>query len=124
LIWSYFGQFSNISWTWESTRKYGACSSPQWVLYIGINLYTSNCGHHDIAAVTGSKDHLPLWAHLRPSTCHLIEQSAYLNKWRLLPWRKLFFEIAPGYEEWLETYGSEKLLANQMTKELRSELRD
>jgi hypothetical protein len=50
------------------------------VLYIGIHLYTSNSGHHDLRAFTGFP--LPFWAHLRASTSHLIQQSSYLNEWR------------------------------------------
>lgn len=54
---------------------------PGGVLYIGIHLYTSNSGPHDLRAFTGFP--LPFWAHLRASTSHSIQPSSYLNEWRL-----------------------------------------
>jgi len=89
---------------------------PGGVLYIGIHLYTSNSGHHDLRAFTGFP--LPFWAHLRASTSHLIQPSSYLNEWRLSQWRSLFEQEAKGYEEFLESYGSEQYL----TSDIRSEL--
>ncbi|MCC3526539.1 MAG: class I SAM-dependent methyltransferase [Microcoleus sp. PH2017_22_RUC_O_B] len=89
---------------------------PGGVLYIGIHLYTSNSGHHDLRAFTGFP--LPLWAHLRASTSDSIEPSSYLNEWRLSQWRSLFEQEAKGFEEFLESYGSEQ----DLTLDIRGEL--
>lgn len=97
---------------------------PGGLFYISLHLYTSNSGHHDIRAFTGKEDALPLWAHLRPSTSHLIEPSSYLNGWRLSQWRELLTAKAPGFTEYLESYEHKQKYGSQMTPELRKELSD
>ncbi|WP_293127416.1 class I SAM-dependent methyltransferase [Microcoleus sp. bin38.metabat.b11b12b14.051] len=91
---------------------------PGGVLYIGIHLYTSNSGHHDLRAFTGFP--LPFWGHLRESTRDSIQPNSYLNEWRLSQWRSLFKREAQGFEEFLESYGSEQ----DLTSDIRSELSD
>jgi SAM-dependent methyltransferase len=93
---------------------------PGGVLFISIHLYTANNGHHDIRAFTGQEDLLPPWGHLRPATQNLLKPSSYLNRWRLDHWRDLFSQLAPGYNEHLETQNSK--YASLMTEELRQEL--
>lgn len=101
------------------------CSlKPGGILYISVHLYTSNNGHHDIRAFTGGEDDLPRWPHLRPSTSYLIEPSSYLNQWRLTQWRRLFSEMAPGYEEFLEANGNRERFGPGMTEYLRQELKE
>ena len=97
---------------------------PGGIFYISLHLYTSNNGHHDIRAFTGGEDELPLWSHLRPSTSYLIEPSSYLNNWRLAQWRRLFSEVAPEYNEFLETYDCKEKYNSRLTESLRRELRD
>ena len=94
---------------------------PGGVFYIGVHLYTSNTGHHDIRAFTGKRDVLPAWAHLRESTRHLVTPSAYLNHWRLDQWRDLLREHAPGHVEFIESYNAENL-RKELTEEVRMEL--
>jgi SAM-dependent methyltransferase len=94
---------------------------PGGVFYVGIHLYTSNSGHHDIRAFTGDEASLPLWGHLRPTVEHLIHPSAYLNKLLLADWRRVFAERAPGCQEFLEDYGADRL-RSVMTPALREEL--
>lgn len=94
---------------------------PGGVLYVGIHLYTSISGHHDLRAFTGDGHQLPPWPHLRPSTRHLVRPSAYLNEWWLARWRALFASMTPGADEFLERYGEEELV-RRLTPELRSEL--
>ncbi|MCU0567674.1 MAG: class I SAM-dependent methyltransferase [Oculatellaceae cyanobacterium Prado106] len=91
---------------------------PGGAFLIGIHLYTSNSGHHDIRAFTDGD--CPPWGHLRSSTCHLIQPSSYLNQWRLREWRSLFTQAAPGHQEFLEFYGS----VEQLTPDLRAELEE
>lgn len=97
--------------------------APGGALYIGIQLWTGNIGHHDIRAYTGSEDQLPLWGHLRPSTAHLVESSAWLNRLRLRDWREAFGAHCPGFSEYQERFGEQELRA-KMTPELREELAD
>ena len=77
----FLGQLSSIWASLKLLYKMRIRSlQPGGVLYIGIHLYTSNSGHHDLRAFTGFP--LPFWAHLRASTSHLIQPSSYLNEWR------------------------------------------
>jgi hypothetical protein len=76
--WSTFEHFSEPKIALQNAIR---SLRPVRVLYIGIHLYTSNSGHHDLRAFTGFP--LPFWAHLRASTSHLILPSSYLNEWRL-----------------------------------------
>lgn len=94
---------------------------PGGVLCVGVHLFTSNNGHHDIRAFTGATSALPPWAHLRPATRHLVQPSSVLNGWRLRQWRETFARLTPGYVEFQERYGEEKLRA-RLTPELRAEL--
>lgn len=88
---------------------------------LGVHLFTSNTGHHDIRAFTGAARELPLWAHLRASTFRLVEPSAVLNEWRLDDWRQLLRAKAPGFVEYREAYGEERLRQG-LTPALRAEL--
>lgn len=97
--------------------------APGGVLYVGIQQWGSNLGHHDIRAYIGEEDQLPLWAHLRPAHQHQVEASAWLNRLRLRDWRAIFEQHCPGYTEFQERYGEEALRA-KMTPQLREELAD
>lgn len=96
---------------------------PGGVLFVGIHLYTSNTGHHDLRAFTGSEESLPLWGHLRAGERDRIHPSSYLNGWRLAQWRALFARLTPGAREFLEPDGDTPL-RRKMTPELRRELAD
>lgn len=96
--------------------------NPGGILYISLHLYTSCNGHHDIRAFTGHEDEIPPWAHLRPSKRDLVNQSSYLNEWRLHQWRKLFSEMTPGAAEYLEASYCREHFASKMTGQLRREL--
>ncbi|MCO5170841.1 MAG: class I SAM-dependent methyltransferase [Planctomycetes bacterium] len=98
-----------------------AALRPGGVLCIGIHLFTSHTGHHDIRAFTGGEDALPPWAHLRDGTRHLVRPSAVLNGWRLRQWRALFEASAPGAAELQERYGEDRL-RDALTPEVRAEL--
>lgn len=84
---------------------------PGGVLYVGIHLYTSNSGHHDIRAFTGGGGALPPWAHLRASTRHVVRPSAVLNELRLKEWRAIVRTTTPDATEFLERYGDARLQA-------------
>lgn len=96
---------------------------PGGVFYIGIHLYTSNNGHHDIRSFTGGSGSLPPWAHLRAATRGAVRPSAVLNQLRLKEWRALVKGIAPDAEEFQERYDDARLGA-LLTGPLREELAD
>lgn len=104
-----------------AVRRCAEALRPGGALYIGIHLWTSNTGHHDIRAFSGQEDAFPLWAHLRPREAHLIEPSAYLNELRLGDWRAIFGDVCPGFTEYQERYDEAGLRA-KMTPALREEL--
>lgn len=98
-----------------------AALRPGGVLCVGVHLYTSSSGHHDIRVFTGQGRALPHWAHLRPSTRDLVRPSAVLNGWRLADWRALLRDVAPGFSELQERYREDELRA-ALTPEVRAEL--
>jgi SAM-dependent methyltransferase len=97
--------------------------APGGVLYMSVQLWTCNTGHHDIRAYTGQEHELPLFAHLRPGHEHEVQPSAWLNKLRLADWRRIYDEHCPGHTEYQHRYGEEELRA-RMTPEIRAELSD
>lgn len=118
-----FAVFQSIPQVELAVRRCVEALAPGGVLYIGIQLWTGNIGHHDIRAYTGNEDQLPLWAHLRPGKTHLVEPSAWLNQLRLRDWRAIFGEHCPGFTEFQQRFGEDELRA-KMTPELREELAD
>lgn len=96
---------------------------PGGVLCVAVHLFTSNSGHHDIRAFTGSQRALPPWAHLRPATKDLVRPSSVLNGWRLRQWRDTFARLTPGFVELQDRY-DEKGLRATLTPALRDELRE
>jgi SAM-dependent methyltransferase len=94
---------------------------PGAAVFIGIHLYTSNTGHHDIRAFTGGAASLPPWGHLRAATRHLVTPSAYLNQWRLSQWRQLFASAFDEVHEFREPYDQEAALA-RLDPAVRAEL--
>ena len=121
MSWSVFEHLSDPQ---KALRNVIHALRPGGLFYISLHLYTSNSGHHDIRAFTGSEDALPLWGHLRVATRHLITPSSYLNEWRLTQWRELFFTAASGVEEVLECYEHKERYGARMTAALRQELGD
>lgn len=116
-----FAVFQTIPDPALAVRRCVEALAPGGVLYIGVQQWGSNLGHHDIRAFIEEEHLLPLWAHLRPAHAHLVEPSAWLNRLRLRDWRGIFMEHCPGYTEFQERYGEEELRA-KMTPELREEL--
>lgn len=118
-----FAVFQHIPDVRLAVRRCAEALAPGGVLYIGVQLWTGNIGHHDIRAYTGNEDQLPLWGHLRPSKAHEVEPSAWLNELRLRDWRAVFAEHCPGFTEYQERFGEAELRA-KMTPALREELGD
>jgi len=118
-----FAVFQHIPDPGLAVKRCVEALAPGGVLYIGIQQWGSNLGHHDIRAYIGEEHLLPLWAHLRPGKEHLVESSAWLNELRLRDWRAIFEEHCPGYTEYQERFGEAEYRA-KMTPELRQELAD
>ncbi len=118
-----FAVFQHIADVSTAVRRCVEALAPGGVLYIGVQLWTGNIGHHDIRAYSGREHELPLWGHLRPSAAHEIEPSAWLNELRLRDWRAVFAEHCPGFREYQERFGEAELRA-KMTPALREELAD
>jgi SAM-dependent methyltransferase len=95
---------------------------PGGVLYLGVHLFTSNNGHHDLRAFNGRSHALPAWGHLRPETKALIHPSSVLNEWRLERWREWARVELPGAQELQERYGEERLKARLEAEGLREQL--
>ncbi len=121
MSWSVFEHVSNPE---SALRNVIEALRPGGIFYISIHLYTSNNGHHDIRSFTGRGDEVPLWGHLRESTRHLVNPSAYLNEWRLQQWRALMNQYAPGYREYLEQYEHPEVYGPSLLGPLRTELAD
>ena len=94
---------------------------PDGVFFIGIHLYTATNGHHDFSRSQTGDDGLPPWAHLRPSTRHLVRPSAFLNEWRVADWRRLYADYAE-VKEYLDDYGDAVRMRGLLTDSLRAEL--
>ena len=95
---------------------------PGGVLYLGVHLFTSNNGHHDLRAFNGRSRELPAWGHLRPETKALIRPSSVLNEWRLERWREWARVQLPGAQELQERYGEADLRARLEAEGLREPL--
>ena len=68
---------------------------PGGVMYIRLHLYTSDSGSHDSRIYIDQREDLPYWAHLRPEHAHKVRSNTYLNRLRLLEWRRIFLEKMP-----------------------------
>lgn len=121
MTWSAFEHFADPA---KALRNILASLRPRGLFYVSIHLWTCNNGHHDIRSFTGQADALPLWAHLRPSTQHLVRPSAYLNRWRLQQWRELFSQMCPGHIETLEQFEHPEVLGPRIDADLARELTD
>lgn len=69
---------------------------PGGVACIYVHLYSSETGAHDVRVLSGKRDEIPYWAHLRPKYEHLVRPNSYLNEVRLGSWRELFDKHWPG----------------------------
>lgn len=69
---------------------------PGGCIFTDLHLYTSDTGCHDPRIVSGDRQGLPFWPHLRPQHAHLWRAGTYLNKLRLSQWREIFESVLPG----------------------------
>lgn len=121
MTWSAFEHFADPA---QALKNILVSLRPGGLFYVSIHLWTCNNGHHDIRSFTGQADVLPLWAHLRRSTQHLVRPSAYLNRWRLQQWRELFSQMCPGHTEILDQYEHPEVLGPRIDANLARELAD
>ena len=69
---------------------------PGGVAYLHVHLFTSDSGAHDPRIMSGSREDVPFWAHLRPKHADAVQSNAYLNRWRVDDWMALFQRELPG----------------------------
>ena len=89
---------------------------PGGVARISTHMYSSEGGCHDLRIFAGQRDHIPLWAHLRPQYKNAVVESCYMNKWTLSQWRSLFARRCPGAE--VTTDRHEEPRGSQFAREL------
>lgn len=68
------------------------------VVFHDFHLYTSDSGAHDTRAVTGERDGLSHWAHLRPDRVGEVRYGGYLNRLSLAEWMAMVDRSFPGAE--------------------------
>lgn len=68
------------------------------VVYHDLHLYTSDSGGHDTRSVTGVREGLPYWAHLRPAAVDQVRYGGYVNKLSYAAWMAIIDRAFPGAE--------------------------
>lgn len=83
---------------------------PGGCIFTHFHLYTSDSGGHDVRIITGDRQGVPYWPHLRPQHAHLVRRAAYINCWRIKEWRNLFERVIPRctYAMWNDNDMAEK----------------
>lgn len=67
-----------------------------------FHLFTSDSGCHDVKILSGDRQNMPFWPHLRPRYQQLVENAAYINQLRIAQWGPIFESVLPGakFELW------------------------
>lgn len=79
-------------------KQVGRVLKPGGVAHIGVHLYTSDNGCHDVRIFADKRQGIPYWSHLRPQHRDKIRPNTYLNEIRLEHWDKMFLESWPGVQ--------------------------
>ncbi len=69
---------------------------PGGCIFSDIHLYTSETGQHDPRIVSGEREGMPYWPHLRPQCMKLVQSNSYLNRITLAQWREMLSRLFPG----------------------------
>ena len=93
---------------------------PGGVAHLGVHLYTCDSGAHDPRVLSGQREDVPLWAHLRSAHADKVHPNSYLNRIRLDQWRTLFAKWLPGADLHLHQRGRDRLMSEAQI--LRPEL--
>lgn len=73
-------------------RPGGAC-------FTHLHLFTCDNGCHDLRIVSpDNRGGMPYWPHLRPQHQDTVSAFAYINRFTLGEWRRIFLEALPGVE--------------------------
>ncbi|GAB4550416.1 MAG: hypothetical protein Tsb0013_12180 [Phycisphaerales bacterium] len=91
-----FDSFEHFDDPRAAVREAVRLLKPGGFLYISLHHLSAEDGLHDIRIISGHREHVPYWAHLRPSTRHLVAPSSYLNMLSVPEWRAIFDEETPG----------------------------
>lgn len=67
-----------------------------------FHLYTSDSGGHDVRILSGDRENMPYWPHLRPRYRDFVKNAAYINRIRIPEWKTIFTSELPGcfFECW------------------------
>lgn len=66
------------------------------VVFHDLHLYTSDTGCHDPRIVSGERQGIAFWPHLRPQEAHTVRYGGYLNKISLKDWKAIIEKELPG----------------------------
>jgi SAM-dependent methyltransferase len=88
------------------------------VSYHSVHPITAEDGFHDAQIISGNRDSIPYWAHLRPAHRSKVSASAFLNEVRIETWKNYFRESMPGVQ--FETLMMADLNLVEALREIRS----
>ncbi len=91
-----FDSFEHFDEPRAAVREAVRLLRPGGFLYISLHHISAEDGFHDIRIISGERDAVPYWAHLRPSTRDGVSASSYLNAISTDAWRTIFGEETPG----------------------------
>ena len=69
---------------------------PGGVFYTSLHPFTAEDGNHDMQIISGRREAVPYWAHLRPAHQHQTHASVHLNRLRLRDWTEILQSQMPG----------------------------
>jgi len=91
-----FSVFEHIPDPAAVWRECARVLKPGGCIYSHFHLYTCDSGNHDPRIVSGARQDLPYWPHLRPASQGMVRTNAYLNKKRLGEWWGILDATLPG----------------------------
>lgn len=91
-----FDVFEHFPEPGPALREAARVLKPGGVCYTSLHPITTEDGFHDLRIIGGEREHIPMWAHLRPAHAASVCASAYLNAIRVEEWRKIIESAHPG----------------------------
>ena len=85
-----------------------------------LHLYTSDSGCHDVRILSGQRECVPYWPHLRPHLASTVKNAAFINKLRISEWEMVFNTEMPE-SVFVHYHDPDASLKMTMITELRSD---